>query len=85
MLILPFSFLSIVMGMSTMFSGEASSNTLIYLIPLYNSINIIISILTFEVVPTQYLLTIVSSLVYVSIFILILNKLFQSEKIMFSK
>lgn len=85
MLILPFYFLSIVMGMSTMFSGEASSNTLIYLIPLYNSINIIISILTFEIVPTQYLLTIISSLVYVSIFILILNKLFQSEKIMFSK
>lgn len=85
MLILPFYFLSVVMGMSTMFSGEANSNTLIYLIPLYNSINIIISILTFEVVPTQYLLTIISSLVYVSVFILILNKLFQSEKIMFSK
>ena len=85
MLILPFYFLSIVMGMSTMFSGEASSNLLIYLIPLYNSINIIISILTFEVVATQFILTIISSLVYVSIFILILNKLFQSEKIMFSK
>lgn len=85
MLILPFYFLSIVMGMSTMFSGEANSNILIYLIPLYNSINIIISILTFEVVATQYILTIVSSVVYVSIFIFILNKLFQSEKIMFSK
>lgn len=85
MLILPFYFLSIVMGMSTMFSGEASTNLLIYLIPLYNSINIIISILTFEVIPSQYLLTIFSSLVYVSILILILNKLFQSEKIMFTK
>jgi len=85
MLILPFYFLSIVMGMSTMFSGEASTNILIYLIPLYNSINIIISILTFEVVASQYILTIISSLVYVSILILILNKLFQSEKIMFSK
>lgn len=85
MLILPFYFLSIVMGMSTMFSGEANSSIYIYLIPLYNSINIIISILTFEVVASQYILTIVSSLVYVSIFIVILNKLFESEKIMFSK
>ncbi len=85
MLILPFYFLSIVMGMSTMFSGEANGNIFIYLIPLYNSINIIISILTFEVDATQYILTIVSSLVYVSIFIVILNKLFESEKIMFSK
>ena len=85
MLILPFYFLSIVMGMSTMFSGESSSNLLVYLIPLYNSIQIIISILTFEVNAVQFLLTIGSSLIYVSIFIVILNKLFQSEKIMFSK
>ena len=85
MLILPFYFLSIVMGMSTMFSGEASSDILIYLIPLYNSIQIIISILTFEVNAAQFILTIISSLVYVSVFIIILNKLFQSEKIMFSK
>ena len=85
MLILPFYFLSIVMGMSTMFSGEAHSNIFIYLVPLYNSINIIISILTFEVDAMQYILTIVSSLVYVVIFIIILNRLFESEKIMFSK
>ena len=85
MLIMPFYFLSMVLGMSTMFSGEASSNMWVYITPIYSSVNMIISILTFEISITAYLLTISSSLVYVSIFIFILNKLFQSEKVMFSK
>jgi sodium transport system permease protein len=85
MLILPFYFISVITGISTMFSGEASTEMFSYLIPIYNSVNMIIAILTFEVDPTFFLITISSSVVYVSIFIFILNKLFQSETIMFSK
>jgi len=85
MFILPIYFLSIIIGMSTMLSGEANPATLVYLIPIYSTVNIIISILTFEVTITTFLLTIFSSLVYVSIFIYILTRLFQSEKAMFSK
>lgn len=85
MLILPVYFGTIVLGMSTMFGGEASTSMFVYMVPLYNSINIIISILTFEVVPVNYFVTIASSLVYVSVLIFVLNRLFQSEKIMFSK
>jgi len=85
MLIMPFYFLSIVLGMSTMFSGEASSNMWVYIVPIYSSVNLIISILTFEISTTAYLLTVFSSLVYVTLFIYLLNKLFQSEKVMFSK
>jgi sodium transport system permease protein len=85
MLIMPFYFLSMVLGMSTMFSGEASSNMWVYITPIYSSVNLIIAILTFDVSITAYLLTISSSLIYVTIFIYILNKLFQSEKVMFSK
>ena len=85
MLILPFYFLSIIVGISSMFSGEAASNTILYLIPIYNSVNMLISILTFEVVPVQFILMVTSSVVYVSILIFVMNKLFQSEKVMFSK
>ncbi len=84
-LILPFYFLSIMIGISTMFSGEGNTDLYVYLIPIYSSVNMIISILSFEVIGIHYLLTIVSSLVYVSIFIYVLNRLFQSETIMFSK
>ncbi len=68
-----------------MFSGEASSDLVTYLIPIYSSVHMIISILTFEVDLMHYLLTILSSLVYVSILIYVLNRLFQNERVMFSK
>ncbi len=85
MLILPFYFISIIVGVTSMFSGEAATSTTLYLIPLYNSVNMLISILTFEVVPMHFVLMVTSSVVYVTILIFIMNKLFQNEKVMFSK
>lgn len=85
MLILPFYFISIIIGVSSMFSGEAATNSLMYLVPIYSSVNMLISILTFSVEPMQFMLMLVSSVVYVSILIFVMNRLFQSEKVMFSK
>lgn len=85
MLIMPFYFISIFVGISTMFSGEASQSLVSYLIPIYSSVNMIIAILTFEVVGTHFLLMILSSIVYLVFLIFVLNRLFQSEKIMFNK
>ena len=85
MLILPFYFVSVFVGITTMFSGEASQALFSYLIPIYSSVNMIIAILSFEVVGTHFILMVTSSVVYLAIFIFVLNKLFQSEKIMFSK
>ena len=85
MLILPFYFISMALGISTMFSGEASSELWVYFMPIYNSVNVIIAILTFEISITAYLITIGTSLVYVIIFVYVLTRLFQSEKIMFQK
>ena len=85
MLILPLYFVSIIVGVSTMFSSEAASNPVMYLIPIYSSVNMLISVLTLDVVPLHFLLMVASSLVYVAILIFIINKLFQSEKVMFSK
>lgn len=85
MLIMPFYFISIFVGISTMFSGEASQSLVSYLIPIYSSVNMIIAILTFEVVVTHFLIMILSSVAYLALLIFVLNKLFQSEKIMFNK
>ncbi len=85
MLILPFYFISMALGISTMFSGEASNDLWIYFTPIYSSVNMIIAILTFDISITAFIITISTSLVYVTIFIYILNKLFQSERIMFQK
>lgn len=85
MLILPLYFVSIIVGISTMFSGEAATNPVMYLIPIYSSVNMLISVLTFEIVPIHFVLMMISSFVYVAILIFIINRLFQSEKVMFSK
>ncbi len=85
MLILPFYFGAVILGVSSMFSDDTQSNLFLYLIPLYNTIQMLIGILTFEINTAAYLVTMISSLVYVSIFVYILNRMFQSEKIMFSK
>lgn len=85
MLILPFYFGAVILGVSSMFSDDTQANLFLYLIPLYNTIQMLIGILTFEINTAAYLVTMISSLVYVSIFVYILNKMFQSEKIMFSK
>lgn len=85
LLIMPVYFVSIAIGMTTMMSGEANENTLLYVFPIFNSVNMIISVLTFEIETATLLLTIISNIVFVSIAIYILNKMFQSEKIMFAK
>ena len=85
MLILPFYFGAVILGVSSMFSDDTQSNLFLYLIPLYNTIQMLIGILTFEINTAAYLVTMISSLVYAGIFVYILNRMFQSEKIMFSK
>lgn len=85
MLIMPFYFVSIGLGISSMFSGEASSELWVYFMPIYSSVNLIIAVLTFDISLTAYLITIGTSLIYVTIFVFILTRLFQSEKIMFQK
>lgn len=85
MLILPFYFVSIIVGVSSMFGGEASTNTLMYLVPIYNTINVLISILTFDVSSLHFTLMVVSNLVYVTVLVTMMAKMFQSEKIMFQR
>lgn len=85
MLILPFYFISIIVGITSMFSSNAAESAFMYLIPLYSSVNMLISILMFNVVPLHFIVTVISSVVYVAILIYIMNRLFSNEKVMFSK
>ncbi|PAT01397.1 hypothetical protein CI105_06690 [Candidatus Izimaplasma bacterium ZiA1] len=85
MLIMPLYFASIAIGMMSMFGGEPSTNPVVYLIPLYSSVNAIIQILVGSVSMATILVMLISSVVYVSILIYMLNRLFQNEKVMFKK
>lgn len=82
---MPFYIISMVISVSTMYMESIPTSIGSYLIPIYNLSlgmkGILIGDLT-----TPYLLTIVlSNLVYFVIGVLLMSKLFKSEKIMFSK
>jgi sodium transport system permease protein len=84
--IAPVYILTILVSVSSMFGNGATNNLYMYAFPIYNTVQTLIAILTFDSQAVLYLLlTAVSNLVYLTIFVLILNKMFNSEKIMFSK
>lgn len=85
MIVMPLYFVVLGVGISSMFSQSASTNPFVYLIPLYNSVQSLMAILTFEMSTTNLLITIFSNIAYITLLVLLLSKMFKSEKIMFSK
>ncbi|MGN1307177.1 MAG: ATP-binding cassette domain-containing protein [Faecousia sp.] len=57
----------------------------VYLIPLYNSVQSMVSILTFDISALHLLLAVGSNLVYALLGALVLTRMFKSERIIFSK
>lgn len=75
---------SMLIGLSGMF-GSAITNPLLYLIPLFNSVQSLIGIFSFEPSIVNVLITVASNLAVASIGVFVLTKMFNSEKIMFNK
>ena len=65
--------------------GDPSSNPLMYCIPVYNSVQCISGIFGMSYQPEFVLITVLSNLIFGGIGVFILTKLFDSEKVMFSK
>lgn len=80
----PLMIVVMVIGIINIYSG-ASNNPLFYLIPVYNSVGCMISILSFEIIPSFIFLTISSNFIYSFLLILVLIKMFNSERIIFSR
>ncbi len=80
----PFMILNMLVGISSML-GVSSSSVISYMIPLYNSVQSITSILSLAVVPLHLGVTIFVNLIIVTIGVWILAKMFNSEKVMFNK
>lgn len=85
MYVLPLYFISMILGILTMFNTTVTTSPIPFLVPLYNSINSLSSIFMFQISYVNIFICIVSNLVYSIFLIFILTKMFDSEKIMFSK
>lgn len=81
----PLMMLISIVGVTGMFAGSANENLLMYLIPVYNSIQCFTGILSFTFNTVAFLITIGINLVYISLGIFVITKMFNSEKVMFNK
>lgn len=78
--------LVVLMGLTSMTGVEGiASNSLLYLIPIYNSVQMLSGIFALNLSMVNFAITIVANVVYIALGIFLLSRMFQSEKIMFNK
>lgn len=85
LIVLPVYIIMIVVSLSTMFSSTAMRGNMYYLLPIYNSVQILRQIFTFEINYWQLGITVLSNCMTALIFALVLTEMFKKEKIMLSK
>ena len=84
-LITPFMMLSMVIGITSMFGNGAATDKVMYVLPLYNSVQSMVGIFLLDYSMINILITIVSNVCYMVLFTVIITKMFNSEKIVFNK
>lgn len=83
--IAPFLLLSMMLGMTSMFTEKAVENPCFYFIPIYNSVQCFNALFGMNTQFISVAITVAANLVYALILIYVLKRMFESEKIMFSK
>ena len=56
-----------------------------YLIPVYNSAMLVTDVMALAASPLNFIITLVSNIVYAGLLVFLLTRMFNSEKIMFNK
>ncbi len=82
-LVSPFMLVVTVIGVMGMFGGGGA--LWVYLIPVYNSVQCISGVFSLDYAPIQILLTVISNILTAGVFVFILTRLFNSERVMFKK
>lgn len=81
----PLMIVSMGVSLSTMFGGDGAKSLGLFCIPLYNSVQCMHGIFSFQYAPEQIVVTMVSNLGYAFLLTWVLTRLFNSEKVMFAK
>ena len=72
-------------GIFSMFGMGASENLALYLIPVFNSVQCFTQVLNMAINPLAFLIAILSNIVYIGLCVFGVSKMFNNEKIMFSR
>lgn len=81
----PIMIVVMVVGIVGMIGGAAQTEAAYYLIPLYNSVQSMIAIFTFDFQPANIALCVASNLIYTGIGVVVLQRMFNSERLMFAR
>lgn len=80
----PLMILVMVISVTSMIGGGAPEEAYWYLIPFYSSVQCMNGIFSFTMIPLNFVIAIVSNLIYTAVLIYLLAKMFDSEKIMYN-
>ncbi len=84
-LVTPAMIIVMVAGLSSVISGgKVASAWYLYLIPIYNSVQTVGAILSLQFNPINFVLTILSTTVFIGLGVFLLTRLFNNEKVMFN-
>ena len=84
-LVMPLMIIVMLIGVTGMFSQGAQTELGFYLVPVYNSVQSLVGVFSFSAVPLAVALTTVTNLVVTGLCVLALTKMFNNEKVMFSR
>lgn len=84
-MVTPFMLVVMLAGLLPMFQNGASENLAVYLIPFYNSIEVMTAVFSHELSWSAVIVTLASDVVYTGMAVWGLTRMFNSEKVMFSK
>lgn len=80
----PMNIVVLVVGLLSSFVG-AGTSPFLYLIPVFNSARLITDVMSLAVTPLNFVITLVSNIVYACALVFVLARMFKSERIMFNK
>lgn len=83
--VMPLMIVVIFLGVTAMFGSGAKSQLVYYCIPLYNSVQAMVGIFSFEMIPAAVALTVGVNLACTVIASFVLTRMFNSETIMFRR
>jgi len=84
-MVVPFMIVVMMAGLLPMFQNSAPTSLVVYLIPFYNSIEVLTAVFGHELSWMPVIVTVASNLAYTGISVWALTRMFNSEKIMFSR
>ena len=84
-MITPFMLVVMFCGLTPMFQNGAPESLTAYLIPFYISIQVMTSVFAHEMKWIPVIVTLAANVVYTGVAVWVLTRMFNSEKVMFSK